>query len=151
MPFSQQRRAHTFFMIVVFACLGVTTEVVFTSISDFINNEPMCGKARWSLAGHSYLWMILVYGMIPVFAHFIHRLVQHLPIWQRLALYVGLIYTVEFTSGFLLEQFTGRCPWHYTTGFHIMGLIRLDYLPAWLLFCFIVEQLYVFINKRVVQ
>lgn len=151
MPFSQARRGHTFFMVIVFACLGVTTEVVFTAISDFINNEPLCGKSKWALAGSSYVWMIFVYGLIPLIGHYIHERVRYRPIWQRLLLYVGFVYVIEFTSGLLLRAITGHCPWEYTTGWHIMGLIRLDYLPAWLFFCFMIEQLYIFINKRVVQ
>jgi uncharacterized membrane protein len=137
--------------MIFFASLGVTTEVIFTAFSDLLNNEPLCGTARFSLAGSSYVWMVFIYALIPLFGHFIYERIKHYPLLSRLLLYLALVYLIEFTSGFLLQQLTGRCPWQYTSGWHIMGLIRLDYAPAWLVFCFILERLYIFINKKVIQ
>ncbi len=151
MPFSKHRRGHTFFMMLFFAALGVTTEVVFTALTDFINNQPLCGKGRYVLAGHTYVWMIFIYAAIPIIGHYVIERVLRYPLLLRLLFYTLLVYLVEFSSGFVLQQLTGRCPWQYTSGWHIMGLIRLDYAPAWMLFCWIVERLYIFINKKVIQ
>jgi uncharacterized membrane protein len=71
------------------------------------------------------------------------------PLVLRLLIYVLGIYIVEFSTGFLLEQITGKCPWEYTSGWHIMGYIRLDYFPTWLVFAFIVESLYLYINEKI--
>lgn len=151
MPFSKPRRGHTFFMMIFFACLGVTTEVIFTGITDAINNTPLCGSPVMALAGKSYVWMIFIYAAIPLLGHYLHHHVEKYHVILRLLFYVALVYAIEFTSGLLLQKITGRCPWQYTEGWHVMGLIRLDYFPAWLLFCWILERLYLFINKRVVQ
>ena len=151
MPFSKRKRGHTFFMIIVFACLGVTTEVVFTAFMNLINQTPLCGKPSVALAGMSYVWMLFIYGLIPIIGHYSYDKVKKHNVILRLIIYVTLIYIVEFISGFLLQKITGSCPWHYETGWQVMGLIRLDFFPVWALFCWIVERLYVFMNDRVIQ
>ena len=151
MPFSRQKRAHTFFMIIVFASFGIAVEVIFTAAMSVVNQAPLCDKPLIALAGHSYVWMALIYGLIPVLGVLFYNRVKDWRIWFRLPLYVVIIYIVEFTSGYLLQVITGRCPWYYTSGINIMGLIRLDYFPAWLLFVWLVERLYLFMDKRVIR
>lgn len=151
MPFSKNRRAHTFFMMIFFACMGITTEVVFTALSAVLNQEPFHGKPLYALTGYSYLWMIPVYALIPLAGIFIHPKVKHWPVYFRLPFFVLLVYLVEFTAGYLLKTATGSCPWNYTSGWQIMGFIRLDYFPAWLIFVWFIERLYIFINNRVIQ
>ena len=103
------------------------------------------------MTGHTYVWMAFIYALIPVLGVLFHHNVAHLKIWLRLPLYVVLLYAVEFTSGYLLKQLTGSCPWEYKTGWHIMGFIQLEFFPAWLAFVWMVERLYIFINNRVIQ
>ena len=151
MPFSASRRVHTLFMMLTFAAFGVSTEVVFTAFTSLITQEPMCDKPLASMAGRSYVWMLFIYGAIPLFAFYIYNRVKHLHVLVRLFLYVLIVYVVEFTTGYILQLATGKCPWQYTSGWHVMGLIRLDYFPAWAIFCWLVERLYVFVNNRMVQ
>jgi len=151
MPFQKQRRTHTFFMIVFFICLGITTEVFFTALTALFTNEPVCGKPLWALTGFTYVWMAFIYGTIPLIGIFLHHHVAHFPLWRRLLTFLLLLYTIEFVSGFLLEIFTGSCPWKYTSGIHILGYVRLDYLPAWAFFVWIVEQLFLYVNRNVIQ
>jgi len=49
------------FYMLFFICLGMTTEVFFTAISDFIAGE---GSLR--LMGHTYVWMAFIYALIPI-------------------------------------------------------------------------------------
>lgn len=151
MPFSKHRRGHTLFMIAFFICLGITTEVFFTAFTALFTGERIDNKPVGAMAGVSYVWMALIYGLIPILGHFIHGKVKHLHVAVRVLFYVFLIYLIEFVSGYLLRACTGNCPWEYTTGWHIMGLIRLDYLPAWAFFAWMVESLYVFVNNKVIQ
>ena len=151
MSFSKYNWQHIVFMIVSFACFGITAEVFFTAFSDLYNQTPLCGKPLTALAGTSYVWMALIYGLIPVFGILLHYKAKPIPVWLRLPLYVLIIYAIEFTSGYLLQCVTGSCPWHYTTGWNVMGLIRLDYFPVWLLFVWLVEQIYIFMNTRVIK
>ncbi len=136
------------FYILFFICLGITTEVFFTAISDafaqFSNEEPV----NMRLMGHTYIWMAFIYGWIPVLFAIGYPKISNLPLFIRLLVYILFIYIIEFVSGFLLEQLTGRCPWKYDTGWHIMGYIRLDYALFWMFFGFILERVYVFLEEH---
>lgn len=136
----------TLFLLVFFACFGITAEVFFVAFTNLYNNEPFCNEPLWSLTGKTYVWMAFIYALIPVFAGFFYNKLKHLPAPLRWTIYTLLIFTVEYISGFLLEQFTGRCPWLYTTGWQVSGYIRLDYTPAWFFFSAIVEYLYRFVS-----
>ncbi len=132
------------FYILFFVCFGMTTEVFFTAISDFISGE---GSLR--LMGHTYVWMAFIYALIPILFLNIYPKVAHLSLPVRLLIFVLFVYAIEFSAGFLLDIFTGQCPWEYTTGWHIMGYIRLDYALFWAGFGFILEKLFLFIEKNI--
>jgi hypothetical protein len=151
MPFSKHRRGHTFFMILFFVCLGMTCEVFFTAFTALFTGTPINDKPLIALAGITYVWMAFIYALIPILGVLFYDKVKHIPFYFRLPMYVLIIYVIEFTSGYILKVTTGSCPWNYTTGWQIMGLIRLDYFPAWLAFAWMVERLYVLINRRVIQ
>jgi hypothetical protein len=151
MAFSKHNRAHIVFMIVGFACFGITIEVFFTAFYALFTQNALCGKPLGALAGTSYVWMAFIYGLIPVLGVLLHDKAKPIPVWLRLPLYVAIIYAIEFTSGYLLQLITGSCPWRYTSGHNIMGLIQLDYFPAWLVFAWLTEQVYVFMNTRIVK
>lgn len=151
MPFSKHRRAHTFFMILFFVCLGITTEVFFTAFVALFTQTPLCNKPLAAMAGMTYVWMAFIYAIIPILGVLFYDKVKNIPFWLRLPMYVCIIYLVEFTSGYILKLITGSCPWEYKTGWQIMGLIRLDYFPAWLFFAWMIERLYVFVNARVIR
>ena len=138
-------------MIVGFACFGITVEVFFTAFSALFTQTPLCGKPLGAMAGTSYVWMAFIYGLIPVFGILLHDKAKPITFWLRLPLYVLIIYIVEFSSGYLLQVITGSCPWHYAGGWNVMGLIRLDYFPAWLVFVWLTEQIYIFMNTRVIK
>ena len=70
MPFTKHRRGHMFFMMLVFSCMGITTEIIFTAIVSFINQTPLCGKPPLALAGFTYVWMIFIYALIPIIGHY---------------------------------------------------------------------------------
>jgi uncharacterized membrane protein len=135
------------FLCLFFACFGATTEVFFVAITNLINQSPYCNEPLWSLTGKTYVWMLLIYALIPVI---VSPIIEKISAWNllfRLLFYTILILIVEFVAGFTLEQLTGKCPWEYTTGWHFMGYIRLDYIPAWMFFSFLIEYLYLFIDK----
>ena len=151
MPFSKYPLRHVIFMIVGFACFGITVEVFFTAFTALLTQNPLCGKPLMAMAGTSYVWMAFIYGLIPILGILLHDKAKPIPFWIRLPLYVVIIYVIEFVSGYLLQLVTGSCPWHYTSGHNIMGLIQLDYFPAWLIFSWLTEQIYIFMNTRVIK
>ena len=139
----------TIFLVIFFAAFGIATEVFFTAFMDLYHNTPLCDKTRWALAGNSYVWMVFIYGLIPLFGNVVVRPMHKYNVALRLLLYASIIYAVEFISGYILRVVTGSCPWEYTSGWHIMGLIRLDYAPAWLFFAFLLETLYVYVLRQI--
>jgi uncharacterized membrane protein len=130
-----------------FACIGITTEIFFTAISSVVesmlNNEPI----SWRLLGFSYIWMFPIYGLIAFLAPIVFGLLSKYPLILRLFLAAIVIFCVEFITGFLLDQLTGSCPWEYKHGYHVMGYIQLEYLPAWMLFVFMIEKIYKYLDR----
>lgn len=131
-----------FYKFLKFATLGITTEVVFTAIAENINRVKKGEKWDWSLTGHTFIWMIPIYGLIAFVGPLVIDPMQSLNLFIRLFIYAVMILVVEYITGFILRKLTGRCPWHYSTGLHVHNLIRLDYTPLWMGFGFIVEYLY---------
>ncbi len=124
-------------LLVLFACVGVAFEIVFTALMDF----PKTRSLR--LKGYSYIWMFPLYALIPVFLCFLWPHVGPWPIAARLGFYVVLLYIVEYATGWILRWTTGQCPWDYGNHrFAVQGVIRLDYAPAWALAVFLFEYLY---------
>jgi len=135
------------FIYLFFACFGLSCEVCFVAFTNFIQDRSFCNESIYALTGKTYVWMIPIYMLIPFLGGKLFHLFQHQALWQRLMIYVSILYCIEFCSGFILEMLTGKCPWEYTSGWHIAGYIRLDYLPAWTLFVFVVEYLFLYLNK----
>ncbi len=137
------------FLVLFFICLGITVEVFFTAFYALISGEPVQGKPLTALAGYTCVWMAFIYGMIPLLAPpFCSRTAQWNPA-LRISLIVVIIYLVEYTAGFILTQFLGSCPWEYRSGWHVSGLIRLDYTPAWIVFAWFTEKLYLFVSRLI--
>lgn len=131
--------------IFLFSCVGVTAEVFFTAGSDLLEGIKIA-QPDVRLMGKSYVWMVLAYGSIPVFLPMVYRISGGWNQWLRLMLVATLIIVFEFCFGGILRLTTGKCPWEYTTGIHVMGLARLDYFPAWMGFGWLVERVYFAFN-----
>lgn len=135
------------FLVIFFVCLGMTVEIFFTAFSALYSGESVQGKPPLALAGYTYVWMALIYALIPILAPPFHALSRRWPAALRIAAIVLAIYLIEFTAGYLLRITTGSCPWEYQQGWHIAGLVRLDYLPAWTIFAWGVEKVYLFVDR----
>lgn len=137
----------TLLAFIVFALLGVTTEVCFTAIQELVTKRSKRGHHRWRLQGHSYIWMLPIYGSIAFLFPLLQEYVFALPLILRLVAYAIAIWVVEFITGWILEKLTGKCPWEYTSRLAIKGYIRLDYLPVWMAFGFIIEQVFALLHQ----
>lgn len=129
----------------VFACVGVTTEVVFTALYPIFSDSV---NFSWSLSGNSYVWMIFIYGSASIAFPFGFKLISKWHVVIRALVYGLVILGVELLSGALLKTLLGACPWEYQEGWHYDGLIRFDYLPLWMVFGMMLEAIHRF-NLRV--
>jgi uncharacterized membrane protein len=119
--------------IIAYGCLGILIETMFTGIGSMV---------RGNIAGTSktYIWMLPIYGIAGSIIVYINTsLIDTINIAARSLINVLLIFSIEMTSGVLLERLIGVCPWkymdeyrpHMTHRFSVLGLIRLDYTPYW--------------------
>ena len=129
----------------VFACVGVTTEVVFTALYPIFSDSV---DFSWSLSGNSYVWMIFIYGSASIAFPLGFKLISRWNVTIRALIYGLVILGVELLSGALLKSLLGECPWEYQEGWHYDGLIRFDYLPLWMVFGMMLEAIHRF-NLRV--
>ena len=116
-------------------------------IHDLIHDFLLCGVTGWcmeilftalfslrrrdfKLRGTTSIWMFPIYGsailLVPVM-----KLLRKKPAWFRGLTYMTLIFSAEYTAGFLLDRHS-LCPWDYCRSkFNIKRFIRLDYAPNW--------------------
>lgn len=113
--------AHFFF----FAILGLLIECLFTGLHSLIfdrNPRMVCT---------TYLPMGAIWGFGGMVLQLCHELFQGA--WFVVAS-VFIIYTIEFSSGWIFQRIFGRKLWDYGNArFGVIGLIRLDYIFFWLL------------------
>lgn len=121
----------------VLACAGVAAEVLFTALT-----EPQGGKR---LIGYSYIWMFPVYALLYPGFRILTPLVGGWAWPVRAALYAALIMAFELLTGLTLRAALGSAPWE--PGYRgkrwcVLGLVRLDYFPAWAAGALIFERVY---------
>ena len=80
------------FLFVALACIGITTEIFFTAITQVINFWP---QADWSLTGKTYVWMFPIYGIAGIAFPFILPYLQKIPFVFRMCIYAIGILIVE--------------------------------------------------------
>jgi len=96
---------------------------------------------NFKLSSTTSLWMFFIYGMV-IFLEPFFRLTAGFNFLLRGLIYAALILTGEFITGMILKR-VDFCPWDYsTTRYHVKGIIRLDYIPAWAAAGLIFEQIY---------
>jgi len=107
--------------------VGWAVEVTFTGLSGSFWLRDR------RLQGHSYLWMLPIYGSGGLLLERLHeRLARSgVPRWARSLGYMAGIYAVEFGSASLLNRVIGEVPWRYLKGLNVRGYVRLDYAPFW--------------------
>jgi uncharacterized membrane protein len=113
----------------IYGVLGWAVEILWTALG-----STLSGRQRgWRLAGTPYLWMFPIYGLLAPLYEPAHDALRGRPRPLRALLYgIGFL-SVEYLAGRLIRGLTGTCPWDYSgrARWHVHGLIRLDYAPAW--------------------
>lgn len=115
----------------IYGLLGWCFEIVWTAVTGKVRGV----EKDWRLTGHTYLWMLPIYGLLAPVGEPVHNALRG-QIWivRGLAYLVG-IWAVEFITGWLLRKLTGKCPWDYShLRGNLQGIIALEYAPVWFLF-----------------
>lgn len=134
---------HNKYMIIRFLIYGLVgwgIEIIWTGFF-----SAFSGDRRF--IGHTYLWMLPIYGTAVLFEP-IHQMIVSWPMILRGGIWVVLIYVLEYSSGWLIRTTIGECPWNYgNVKYAVNGLIRLDYAPAWFVAGLVFERVHIFLNS----
>lgn len=126
--------------IFAYGSVGLLVEIFFTGFSALIVQR------NYAATGKTYLWMLPIYGFAGVLFDWVRDF--GLPFYVNAPIFVGLIYVIEFTSGWLLARLIGKCPWDYGSGrYTLMGYIRFDYAPFWLVLALMFEPISTFLHR----
>lgn len=107
-------------------CVGVAAEVIFTAFT-----EPSGGKR---LIGYSYIWMFPIYALLYPGLTLLRPYVGNWAWPLRASVYAAGIMFFELITGLILHAALGEAPWEPNYRKHrwcVMGVVRLDYFPAW--------------------
>lgn len=120
----------------LYGCLGWVVEIVFTGVGSVMLRD-------WNLTGHTYLWMFPIYAVAAFGMEVIHDELRGKHWLLRGLAYTWFIFAVEYSSGWLLLQLLGACPWEYPAASpNLDGLIRWDFAPAWMAVALAFEQVH---------
>ncbi|HHU32808.1 MAG: putative ABC transporter permease [Zhaonellaceae bacterium] len=125
----------------LYGLIGWCIEITWTGFSSMLRGD-------WSLAGKTYLWMLPIYGL-GVLLEPIHDYIRSWSWVLRGFVWLSLIWFIEFLTGGTLAVTVGTCPWDYSgkTPYSVLGLIRLDYAPAWFVLGLLFERLHDWLKK----
>ena len=120
----------------IYAIHGYVTEVMFTAAWEFVIN------LNWKFPGNTSVWSLFTYGLSAlVLEQMYFCLRTKLPLPLRALVYTIWGYFWEFSTGYILKQFNA-CPWDYSNfEGDFMGLVTLEYFPAWYVAAIIGEKL----------
>ncbi len=112
---------------------GWCIEISFTALNSLRRRDM-------KLMGQTSLWMFPIYGSAALLEPFCRMLKGKRPLVRGL-FYAALILTAEYATGTLLAD-KDICPWNYDRSkWHVKKVIRLDYLPNWILAGLLFERL----------
>jgi len=135
------------YQILFFGCLGITIEVLFTALKKTYQNTnkntPIDRRLEWK----SYVWMFVIYWLIPIVAPIIYKNMSDYWLVIRLLVYALIIICFEYICWFIIKQIIWKSPWYYTNWLHIHNLVRIDYIPLWMCFSYLIEHIYIYISQ----
>jgi len=137
------------FRFVVYGLLGWALEITWNAGHRALSPQPDLVGGRWRLAGVTYLWMFPIYGSMVFLYEPLHGVLRAWPWPGRATAYAAAFMAVEYMAGWLIRRATGTCPWEYAgrARWHIHGLVRLDYAPAWALLGLALEPVHDFLVR----
>jgi uncharacterized membrane protein len=126
---------------VLYGLFGWCTEVVFTALANLVKSVRRRAPVETHLRGHTYLWMLPVYGAGGLAFEIGHRAMADWSWPARGMVYMAGCFAVEYAAGWVIERVTGAVPWDYRASrWSVRGYIRLDYGLLWFGFGMLLER-----------
>lgn len=132
------------FRFLIYGLLGWCMEILWTAL-------PRRWPVDWRLPGHTYLWMLPIYGLVAPLYEPVHAALRAAGVaWPlRGLVYAAGIMALEVGTGWLIARLTGRIPWDYRgrARWQWRGYTRFDYAPLWFLVGLGLEPLHDFLVR----
>ena len=126
---------------IIYGLIGWLAETLFTGLGSLL-------KGDLTMRAWTYIWMFPIYGLM-ILLEPVHDNIRSAPVAIRGGVYTIIIFTIEYTTGWILKVLLGRCPWNYGTGsYSIDGLITLYFIPVWFIGGLIFEKLHDYMKSR---
>jgi hypothetical protein len=126
----------------------VTGEVVFTALAARLGfvvtadlDDPEA-RAGWRLKGHSFVWMLPIYGLGFLGFEVVHDALRAEPWLVRGVVYLLMLYALELGASLLLVRATGAHVWRWVGRGALGGHIHLGMAPFWLAVALTLEPLH---------
>lgn len=125
---------------VIYGFSGLVAETLFTGLGSLI-------KGDLTMRASTFIWMFPIYGLM-ILLEPVHNSVRNFPAVIRGGVYTPIIFGIEYTTGWILRELIGICPWNYSGPYSIDGLITLSFIPVWFVGGLIFERLHDFLIRR---
>jgi uncharacterized membrane protein len=126
--------------LIVFSCLGVLTEVIFTGLKSALFGNK-------NATSQTYLWMFPIYGVSGLIFSYVWKNVSlsylnFVEILIKTLICVFFVYAVEALSGLLIKSLIGTIPWDYgESKLTPLGLVNFKYFGFWFLLCIVFPKI----------
>lgn len=126
-----------FIRALIYMCVGVTGEIIFTSLKSLITKKDL------RLQGYTQLWVMPMYAVFSVLVFEpLHNGIRDIHILFRFAIYGFLVFVLEYIFCVIYRFLVGICPWEYKGKWSVHGCINLPHFPVWGLLGLLAEQVH---------
>ncbi|MDD3705478.1 MAG: hypothetical protein PHC45_05390 [Clostridiaceae bacterium] len=126
---------------VIYGLAGWIAETIFTGVGSLFRGDL-------TLHTWTYIWMFPIYGLM-ILLEPVHDNIRKYPVVIRGGVYTIIIFGIEYTTGWIIRQLIGICPWDYSLWpYSIDGLITLYFAPVWFVGSLIFEKLHDYLMSR---
>lgn len=120
---------------IIYGLVGWVAETLFTGLDSLL-------KGDLTMRGWTYIWMFPIYGLM-ILLEPVYSLIRKWPVVLRGGVYTIIIFGIEYTTGWIIRELIGKCPWDYgLEPYSIDGLITLRFIPVWFVGALLFEKLH---------
>ena len=126
---------------VIYGLAGWIAETICTGLGSLF-------KGDMTMHTWTYIWMFPIYGLM-ILLEPVHDNIRNAPVVARGGVYTIIIFGIEYTTGWILREIIGKCPWDYSAWpYSIDGIITLSFIPVWFFGGLIFEKLHDYLIRR---